>query len=126
MMNLCHRYSPDNFATYPSTQFSLSTLMKSASAPNSTFRSPFTTARRRRFVVTRSPTRASQRLLANGKRIEELSAKRTQLQTDLAEIDAELAELLAGNSVTGGRAAQKCSKCGQVGHSKRTCPQGKE
>src|SRR5689334_20716029 len=38
-------------------------------------------------------------------------------------IDAELAELLGGNRPTSGRAAQKCSQCGQVGHSKRTCPQ---
>jgi len=65
----------------------------------------------------------AQALIAKGPRIEELTAKRAQLVTDLAEVDAELTEILGTPTNGSNRAAQKCSVCGQEGHSKRTCPQ---
>jgi hypothetical protein len=39
-------------------------------------------------------------------------------------IDAELAELFAGGSVT--KKTNKCGICGQEGHSARTCPNKEE
>jgi hypothetical protein len=46
-------------------------------------------------------------------RVRELVKKRE-------EIDAELAELFAGGSVA--KKTNKCSLCGQDGHTARTCP----
>ncbi len=65
----------------------------------------------------------AQALIANGKRIETLTAKRDQLTADLTAVDEELAEILGPPTSTNGssRAVQKCSKCGEEGHTKRTC-----
>jgi hypothetical protein len=66
-------------------------------------------------------------LFESGKRVQELIAKRDQLRADLAGVDEELVKLLGGPATNGsGRAAQKCSKCGEVGHTKRTCTKGGE
>jgi Zinc knuckle len=61
-------------------------------------------------------------LLASGKKLEELIGKRDSLTKELAEVNEELSKLL-GTPAGNGRAAQKCSVCGSVGHSKRACPQ---
>jgi Zinc knuckle len=65
-------------------------------------------------------------VIGNGKRITDLMAKREELTSALGEVDEELSGLLANGQLdlplnTSNRAAQKCSKCGQEGHTKRTC-----
>jgi hypothetical protein len=65
----------------------------------------------------------AQSLLANGERVKKLLADREKLAADLAKVDEELAGLLpAAPAPPSSRAAQKCSVCGQEGHTKRTCP----
>lgn len=63
----------------------------------------------------------AQALLANGKRLEELTTKREQLTADLAAVDDELSTMLGAPTNGSTRAKQKCSKCGEEGHTKRTC-----
>lgn len=66
-------------------------------------------------------------------RAKELIAERDQIDIERAKndiarheaIDAELAAIFAGQKPPKPkpkRAAQKCSKCGEEGHSSRTCP----
>jgi len=61
-------------------------------------------------------------LLENGKRMEELIAKRDQLTADLAAVDEELGTMLGPATSANERAPQRCSLCQEIGHSKRTCP----
>jgi hypothetical protein len=68
----------------------------------------------------------AQTLLASGKRMEELIARRGELRGELDGVEKELAELLGAPANGNGRAAQKCSVCGDTGHSKRTCPKNGE
>ena len=67
-------------------------------------------------------------LLSNGKRITELMAKRDEITSALGELEEELTGLLGAGQLDlpldARRATQKCSKCGQEGHTKRTCTQG--
>ena len=61
-------------------------------------------------------------LLANSDKLQKLLADREKAVASLAKIDEELSELLPAAPTNGsGRADQKCSNCGQTGHSKRTC-----
>lgn len=58
-------------------------------------------------------------------RARELLSKREELANELSEIDAELGGIFSGNGSgksKSKRAPQKCSKCGEEGHSARTCP----
>src|SRR5258708_7338162 len=71
----------------------------------------------------------AQALIANGKRIEELTTKRTQLTADLAAVDEELATILGPATSTNGngRAKQTCkfilpeaTVCGSEEHNARS------
>jgi len=69
-------------------------------------------------------------MLGSADRIKELLEDREKkqgeiatLQSELGDIDDELAELTGQTPETNRtRAAQKCSLCQQEGHTKRTCP----
>lgn len=62
-------------------------------------------------------------MLSSADRIKELIAKKEKLTGDLANVDEELAQLVGGMEPAAARKVQKCSKCGQEGHTKRTCTQ---